>query len=138
MIYLNESIRKQMIENAEKTYPQECCGFLLGNEREQNRYISKILIIENSFDGDQKRTYSISSKDYMSAEKLASLEELDLLGVYHSHPDHPSLPSEYDRKDAQPFFSYIILSIYKKRFNSIQSWRLNDQFQFEEEFINEH
>jgi proteasome lid subunit RPN8/RPN11 len=69
----------------------------------------------------------------MKAEQFAEENNLQLIGVYHSHPNHPAIPSEHDRVAAQPFFSYIILSVINNEFGQLRSWRLNDQQQFEEE-----
>jgi proteasome lid subunit RPN8/RPN11 len=71
----------------------------------------------------------------MKAETLASELDLTLLGVYHSHPVHPAIPSEHDLNVAMPFFSYVIVSVYGENDVSVRSWKLNDERQFEEELI---
>ncbi len=135
MLYLEPNARKQIIEDAIRTFPDECCGFLLGTEHGEDRIIEKILIVENAKDGDKRRRFEITARDYLIAEDTAFARDLTLLGVYHSHPNHPSIPSEHDRKVAQPFFSYVIVSVMQGSFASLQSWRLNDDFQFEEENV---
>lgn len=135
MLYLLPSSRKQILDDAIRTFPDECCGFLLGTEHGDDRIIEKVLIVENAKDGDKRRRFEITARDYLKAEDIAFAQDLTLLGVYHSHPNHPSIPSEHDRKVAQPFFSYLIVSIMQGSFASLQSWRLNDDFQFEEEAV---
>jgi proteasome lid subunit RPN8/RPN11 len=71
----------------------------------------------------------------LNAEKFADGSGLQLLGVYHSHPNHPAVPSEHDRIAAQPFFSYIIISVKENKIADLRSWQLDDHFQFKEETI---
>lgn len=135
MLHISESIKQQIINEGIRTFPDECCGFLLGNDKNEDRVIEKILVVNNAKEGDKRRRFEITPKDYLIAENYAEKENLTLIGIYHSHPNHPSIPSEHDRIVAQPFFSYIIVSIFESEFKSIQSWKLNDNFQFEEEQI---
>ena len=136
MIAIEPSAKELMIEDAVKTVPDECCGFFYGQENENgNRIVSDILIVDNAKEGDKRRRFEISAQDYMKAERYALKNNLELLGVYHSHPNHPAIPSEHDRIAAQPYFSYIIISIINNEFNHLRSWRLNDEGQFEEEEV---
>lgn len=135
MLYFSSDIKKQLIDDALRTFPDECCGFLLGKEKHEERVIEEIIIVDNAKYGDKRRRFEITAIDYLKAERYADEKNLTLLGVYHSHPNHPSIPSEHDRVVAQPFFSYIIVSVRENEFVSLQSWRLNDAFQFEEEKV---
>lgn len=128
-------IYKRMLEDARKCFPDECCGFLFGSEQEGVRSFSDILVVDNAKEGDKKRRFSITPRDYMKAEMLALERNLTLLGVYHSHPVHPAIPSEHDLNVAMPFFSYVIVSIYGDEDISVRSWKLNDDRQFEEELL---
>ncbi len=117
-------------------FPDECCGFLFGSEeKDGTRHITKVKEVINIKEGDKRRRFEISGKDYMQAENFALENELLLLGIYHSHPNHPAIPSEHDRLAAQPFFSYVIVSVMQGKADHIRSWRLNDEFQFEEEIF---
>jgi proteasome lid subunit RPN8/RPN11 len=128
-----------MITDAGNAFPNECCGFVFGNENEKNgRIITDILVVINSKEGDKTRRFEISPFDYIKAEQYALDKGLLLLGVYHSHPNHPAIPSEHDRKSAQPWFSYLILSVQDGLFANLQSWVLNEEMRFEEERIAEH
>ncbi len=96
-----------------------------------------ILPLPNSReDGARHNRYLISAEDFAHAEEKAEDRGLDLIGVFHSHPDHPNQPSEFDREWAQPFFSYIITSVAGGLAIESRSWRLaEDRSQFDEEDI---
>ena len=138
MIIFEPEVHQKMLDDARQTYPDECCGFLFGTEQGDNRILKDIQVVNNAKEGDKRRRFEITPKDYLLAERFALKNGLGLLGVYHSHPNHPAIPSEHDRVAAQPFFSYVIVSIYDRGRINTQSWQLNDDSQFEEEFIVEH
>ncbi|MEO1416314.1 MAG: M67 family metallopeptidase [Bacteroidota bacterium] len=123
-----------MKEDAESRFPNECCGFFYGKDGEI-RTVSLATVVHNSKEGDQRRRFEISPLDYMRAEKKAIAEGLDLLGVYHSHPNHPAIPSIHDLKQAVPHFSYIILSVQEGTYDHVRSWRLTEEGQFAEETL---
>lgn len=129
----------EVIQNSlEKAYPNEGCGFLFGEENGLYRAIHLAVAVKNSKEGDQRRRFVISPRDYMEAEKFALKKGTTLLGIYHSHPDHPAKPSEHDLKQAVPFFSYVIVSVKKGKSADITSWQLNDQGTFaQEEIVNQ-
>ena len=136
MIVVESVPLDEMKAHATHTFPDECCGFLYGTEQKDGgRMITKILEVNNSKTGDKKRRFEISGKDYMLGEKFALENDLLLLGIYHSHPNHPAIPSEHDRVAALPYFSYVILSVTPGNIDHIRSWRLNDTSQFEEEIF---
>jgi len=136
MIIIEDGARNLMVEDAVNTFPDECCGFMFGTEDEkENRVIRDILVVNNSKPGDKTRRFQISPLDYMKGEQYAIDNNLTLLGIYHSHPKHPAVPSETDRLSAQPFFSYLIISVFENREITLRSWRLNDSSQFDEEKI---
>ena len=136
MIRIESSPLFKIKSHAQLIFPDECCGFLLGVEQSDGtRIISKIKEVDNARPGDKRRRFEISGKDYMQAEKFALENDLALLGVYHSHPNHPPIPSETDRLAAQPFFSYVIVSVMQGVADDIRSWRLNEGSQFDEELF---
>lgn len=136
MIKIQSHAKELMLQDAVSTFPDECCGFLFGKEEETgNRSISAIQVVNNAKEGDKRRRFVISPLDYIQAEQYAEDNQLTLLGVYHSHPNHPAIPSEHDRVAAQPFFSYIIISVLEGKIGPVRSWRLNDEAQFEEETV---
>ena len=145
ILKIRKETKQAMVEDALNAYPDECCGFFFGEDRSENREITSILVVNNSKQGDKRRRFEIAPLDYLKAERYADDNNLQLLGVYHSHPDHPAIPSETDRKSAQPFFSYIIISILGGKLNDLRSWQLGvdedpakDGRQFEEESISEN
>ena len=121
-----------MKQDAEARFPYECCGFFYGNSGDE-KTVSDVLVIQNTKAGDQRRRFEISPEDYMQGEKYAIQNGLDLLGVYHSHPNHPARPSEHDRVSAVPVFSYIIISVMEGFSDEVTSWQLNDKATFEKE-----
>jgi len=135
MLVIGQKPLDEMYRDALRSFPDECCGFFFGKEEAGERMVTEILVVNNSKEGDKRRRFEIAPKDYLNAERFAEDKGLELLGVYHSHPNHPALPSEQDRVAAQPYFSYIIISVKQDEIAGIRSWQLNDQFQFEEEEI---
>jgi proteasome lid subunit RPN8/RPN11 len=135
MLVIEQKPLDEMYQDALRSFPDECCGFFFGNEIGKERIITNILTVDNSKEGDKRRRFEIAPKDYLDAERFADENELQLLGVYHSHPNHPAVPSEHDRIAAQPYFSYIIISVKEKMIADIRSWQLNENFMFEEETI---
>ena len=135
MIRIKSAIEKLLTSDAVQSYPDECCGFLFGQEKEGRRTITAILVVDNSKEGDKRRRFQISPLDYMTAEQHALDHDWTLLGIYHSHPNHPAIPSEHDRVAAQPYFSYVIISVMNNEIDHFRSWLLNEEEQFEEEKI---
>jgi proteasome lid subunit RPN8/RPN11 len=128
----------QIHAHGEHAYPEEGAGFLLGEVHDdQNRTVSHLVTVDNDFAAeDRHHRYSISPKDIMRADDEADRLGLRVLGVFHSHPDHPNRPSEYDREHAWPWWSYVITSILKGRASASRSWRLDDdRSAFQEEHI---
>ena len=125
---------KEMIHDALSTFPDECCGFMFGyEEANSDRVVTKVLPVFNSATENKKRRFVIAPKDYMSAERFAEENNVQFLGIYHSHPNHPAIPSEHDRVAAQPWFSYVIISVKEAVVDHARSWVLNEHFQFDEE-----
>jgi len=124
-----------------ETYPHECCGALLGREEliEGRKIVREILglyPLVNRRDDSPRNRFSVTSEDVRAAEKAAGEQELEVVGWYHSHPDHPARPSEYDRDHAWPWYSYIIVSVANGKPEEMTSWRLNDdRLEFSSESI---
>lgn len=133
-IKINRKWELLMYEHAIRTYPDECCGFIFGSDADM-RNVKNTMEVQNNKKGNKKRRFEISPLDYLEAENYAEKNYLDLLGIYHSHPNHPAIPSEHDRVQAVDFFSYIIISVFKKKIADMKSWRLNSKNLFESENI---
>jgi proteasome lid subunit RPN8/RPN11 len=136
MLFIEEAAGMDMMDDAIATFPDECCGFMFGNEADDNRYITEIKVVKNAKEGNKHNRYEISATDYLEAERYSLVKNLSILGVYHSHPNHPPIASETDRLAAQPYFSYLIISVVNRKFSEWRSWRLNPENRFEEELIN--
>jgi Predicted metal-dependent protease of the PAD1/JAB1 superfamily len=134
-IILNEASTQYIQQHATETFPNECCGFLYGSDNE-HRQIIQAVRVANSREGDQRRRFEIAPLDYIKAEQYALENELQLLGIYHSHPNHPAIASEHDLAKAMPFFSYVIISIMDGKVADLKSWKLKEtQHQFDEEQV---
>lgn len=134
VIRIDSELIDQMIDHAEQR-SEECCGFLFGHN-DESRFVTEILAAANVTGGNKLRQFEIHPLEYLKAENYAEKNNLELLGIYHSHPDHPAVPSESDRVAAQTDFSYVILSVLNKQFSGMRSWRLNSDRLFIEEKIN--
>lgn len=116
-----------MRADAEATFPDECCGFFYGTEAaDGSRSVTEAQVVENTKEGDKRRRFAISPLQYLRAERYAEQRELTLLGVYHSHPQHPAVASEHDLAVAMPYFSYVIYSVIDGQIADVRSWRLTD------------
>lgn len=136
MIILDTLARAALLKDAVIVFPDECCGFLFGREESNGfRAVTQIQVVNNAKEGDKRRRFAISPLDYIKAEQYAEDHQLQLLGVYHSHPNHPAIPSEHDRIAAQPWFSYVIVSVLDGRPDALRSWRLNEEDHFDEENV---
>jgi proteasome lid subunit RPN8/RPN11 len=125
---LNERLAQRIRAHGVETYPHECCGALLGRdgEAEKTREVSNLLPLANRRNDSPRNRFELTPEDVRFAEKTASDAGVELLGWYHSHPDAPARPSEYDRDHAWPWYSYIIVSVQKGEPRDMTSWRLKD------------
>jgi proteasome lid subunit RPN8/RPN11 len=117
-----------------KYYPEEACGFLLGTESGDTRTIVSAWPSTNISTDNRKRRFVVDPIDYLYAEKEAVNKGIGLLGIFHSHPDHPAVPSEHDLAAAHPFFSYTIVSVLAGKVGDIKSYQLQGDC-FEEELV---
>ena len=125
-IKLTPKVEEAIKNHGEEAFPNECCGFLFGNESD-GRVIDLSTRVENNKEGDQRRRFEISPFDYMKAEQYAIENNTTLLGVYHSHPNHPAIASVHDLAKAMPYFSYVIVSIMEGKYKDVKSWKLFDE-----------
>jgi proteasome lid subunit RPN8/RPN11 len=109
-----------------ETYPHECCGAILGREENGSRETHALLPLANRRDDSPRNRFEITAEDVQLADKTAREKKLELIGWYHSHPDAPARPSEFDREHAWPWYSYIIVSVKKGMPKEMNSWRLQD------------
>ncbi len=127
---LPQSLLDQIWSDGQQNYPHEGAGLLLGALEGERRTANRLLALANSFEeGARSRRYRLSAEDMLRAEGEADRLGLEILGVYHSHPDHPARPSDYDRAWALPFYSYVITTVQQGRAVESRSWRLTDDRQ---------
>ncbi len=137
MICIDNNLFQQMIDHAKETYPFECCGLLVGNYKsDKEKEILEIYSVENRNKERANDRYEIDPGDFYRVDKEASSKGMDILGVYHSHPDHPDRPSGVDREIASATYSYIIFSVKNGEDVTAKSWMLEEIDEpFEEEEI---
>ncbi|WP_341528968.1 M67 family metallopeptidase [Nostoc sp. UHCC 0302] len=148
MIRLNEEHLQAIRTHAESTYPEECCGIILGYLASEGKTVVEVMPTENAWNteiaddflGDRtaeskKRQYAIAPLVMLQAQKAARVRSLNIIGIFHSHPDHPAIPSECDRIYAWQGYSYIIVSVQNGKARELKSWSLDDTHQFQAEAI---
>ena len=123
--------------HGEETFPNECCGFMLGEAKGEDRRVAELLRADNVREEEAKHNrFLISPEDYLKSEKAARAKGLDVIGFYHSHPNAPAKPSQYDLDHGWPWYSYVIVSILDNVSDAMTSWIMaDDRSRFDEEAI---
>ena len=125
-LHLPAHLAAEMRAHGAEAYPNECCGALLGRDVEDTREALALFPLVNRRDDSPRNRFSIAANDVLGAQAAAREKHLDVIGWYHSHPDHPAQPSEYDREHAWPWYSYVIVSVAAGQPRELTSWRLAD------------
>jgi proteasome lid subunit RPN8/RPN11 len=123
---ISEALAAQIRAHGVETYPHECCGAILGTDDDGTRTVRDLMPLQNRRDDSPRNRFEVTPGDVRLADKTATAKNLDLIGWYHSHPDAPARPSEFDREHAWPWYSYIIVSIQKGAPHDMNSYRLQD------------
>ncbi len=134
VLHLPEEARHQLCGWVESGYPEETCGLMLGSQDAGEVRIERVLKARNINTERARDRYEVAPEDFLEADTVAEASGLEVVGVWHSHPDHPARPSETDRTNAWPGWSYIILSVERGKVADLRSWRL-DADQFSEEAV---
>lgn len=118
--------REAMEAHARATYPEECCGILIGTIAGARKAVRSAIAIGNAEeDSARRKRYTISARDMFEAEKTARREGADVIGFYHSHPDVPAVPSATDLREATwPGLSYVIVCVRGGAIDGMRSWTL--------------
>ena len=138
MLHLEENHRKEIAAHGERDYPHECCGLLLGTFATGGaKTIAEVYAISNAREEAAKRNrFLITPEEFMEGEQYAEKNGLAVVGFYHSHPDHPAVPSGYDLEHAWPLYSYIIAAVKAGEAGDLRSWEMEpDRSKFTEEEI---
>jgi proteasome lid subunit RPN8/RPN11 len=125
---LTDELKSAIRGEGEAAYPNECCGVILGEIAGRGDCtavrLSPVPNVRES--GETWHRYEIAPADFLKAEREARGEGLDVVGIYHSHPDHPAVPSEFDLKTALPWYFYVIVSVENGRAAELTNWKLAD------------
>jgi proteasome lid subunit RPN8/RPN11 len=138
MIELTAVQHDEIAVHAERDYPFECCGLMLGSfNGNGNKSIKELYPISNAREEEAKRNrFLIRPEELLRGQRYAESKELEIVGFYHSHPDHPAVPSGYDQDHAWPIYSYVIISVRSGEAQDLRSWELeSDRSRFNEEEI---
>ncbi|MDF5714392.1 MAG: M67 family metallopeptidase [Rhizonema sp. NSF051] len=154
MIKLSQEHLQIICAHAESTYPEECCGIMFGYLALEVKTVVEVMPTDNAwsaetaidFSGDvetnhdaslysKRRRYAIAPSVMLQAQRKARDRHLNIIGIYHSHPDYPNIPSEFDRLYAWQEYSYVIISVQNGKSADAKSWSLDDNHQFQPEVI---
>ena len=141
-LWISGHLAEKIRAHGAETYPHECCGALLGRDGDDvdaganeqppsaipkaGREVLGLYPLVNRREDSPRNRFSVTAEDVLEADRAAQKQGLEVIGWYHSHPDHPARPSQYDRDHAWPWYSYIIVSVQNGAPQDMTSWRLND------------
>jgi proteasome lid subunit RPN8/RPN11 len=132
-VQLGVGVAAAIRRHGEDTYPHECCGAMVGNGRD----VTLAVPLPNTTEEGPRRRFLVRPSDYQLAERRAREAGGELLGFYHSHPDHPARPSQFDLDHAWPNLAYVIVSVAEGRARDMTVWWLReDRTRFEEGNLN--
>ena len=138
MISISPEDLSAIREHGERDYPYECCGLLIGRfDADGTKIVVETYPISNAREESAKRNrFLIEPEELMRGERYASSKKLDVVGFYHSHPESPAVPSQYDLEHAWPTYSYIIVSVMSQKAADLFSWEQQpDRSKFDSEEI---
>lgn len=127
VVEIPRGVLRAIHQHVEDAYPDEGCGFLLGHRQDGEVVVEQEVPVENRRSGEAaRRRYVIAADDYRRTERDATAAGLELLGTYHSHPDHPAVPSAYDRDVAWPWYRYLIVAVARGKVRGQRAWELTE------------
>ena len=118
--------RAKVVGHLEAGYPDEACGILLGRAHAAGAVVDEVILVANAREESRHNRYVIPPSEVLAAQKRARALGGDIVGYFHSHPDHPAQPSEFDREHAWPGSSYLIVAVRQGQAEDVRSWRLSD------------
>lgn len=122
MIEIEQKPWQTMVLHAERVYPNECCGAMLGHTGASGKVVTEAVALENAWAGEQGERYQIRPEDLLKADREARTRGLDLIGIFHSHPDCDAYFSETDLKNSCPWYSFVVLSVQQGQFHHAKSF----------------
>tara|TARA_B100000900_G_scaffold97866_3_gene80918 strand:+ start:889 stop:1314 length:426 start_codon:yes stop_codon:yes gene_type:complete len=126
VVKIKRQINDKLIEICEKGFPNEVCGVLIGKKNKEIFIIDDYYICENLNKERSIDRYELNPIDYIKAEDRAKKSNASIIGIYHSHPNHPAIASETDKMFAWPDMAYLIYSIYDGKFKNLISWQIDE------------
>lgn len=129
MITIPASLLRQIYDHTEASYPHECCGLMIGTLQDDgaNKVVHAFRTCKNLNQERARDRYDMDPLDMLRVEREFENSAWEIVGIYHSHPDHPSRPSQTDTDRAFPIYSYVIVSVRNGTVASAQSWALNEE-----------
>jgi proteasome lid subunit RPN8/RPN11 len=125
MIRIESGPWAAMVAHAREAYPNECCGAMLGSADGETKTVREAMRLENAFEGAQAARYELRPEDLLAADKAARGRSMDLIGIYHSHPNCDAYFSKTDLQNSCPWYSFVVLSIQNGEFHHANSWLPN-------------
>jgi proteasome lid subunit RPN8/RPN11 len=125
MIRIDPQPWRDMVAHAQQAYPNECCGAMLGSSADGARVVRAAVALDNAFDGERRQRYLLRPEDLLRADREARGLGMDLIGIYHSHPDCGAYFSSTDLENSCPWYSFVVLSVKEGRFDSAASFLPN-------------
>ncbi len=122
MIEIESKPWHTMVLHAERTYPNECCGAMLGRILGDKKLVTEAIPLENAYSGEKAARYELHPEDLLEADKAARSRGLDLIGIFHSHPDCDAYFSQTDLQNSCPWYSFVVLSIQNGKFAHANSF----------------
>lgn len=146
MLELSRAQIEAIRAHGESTYPEECCGLLIGKLSQNRKTVVEVKATQNVWNaetaelfleqaGTKRSHYTIAPETMLAVQKATRDRNLQIIGIYHSHPNHPAIPSECDRLYAWQQYSYIIVSVQQGKASDLNNWSLDEQHQFQPETI---
>lgn len=130
-VALPSSLLTEMRAHGREAYPDECCGFLVADASREDpnaeRTIRSLVRAQNTFDGERRRRFLIRPEELQATERALDATGRSVVGFYHSHPDHPARPSEFDQEHAWPWYSYIVLAVTKTEEPAVGAFELDPE-----------
>jgi proteasome lid subunit RPN8/RPN11 len=123
-VELGDHLLAQIRRHVESTYPEEACGVLVGRDWGDRRTVERVHALANASRELRTRAYQIAPEDFLLVDKEARETGLEVVGFYHSHPDHPPAPSRADRETAWPYYVYLIAAVWQGRMEKVQAFSL--------------
>jgi len=121
-IKITRSVYDQIRTHAEQTYPEACCGILIGSGDGGSGKVVDSMKMTNAFEGPKNNRYHINPLDLFKADRAVAQKGLSITGIYHSHPDYPARLSSYDLEHSFPWYSYVVISVPSGKAGDVKAW----------------